>query len=220
MRSAILTLARPALARVFVIRLTLVPLALVIAQPAVAQPASVHTLSTPPRPSSSRATRRVLPVGDAPAPSLESRLDRPLEPWIGRALSVDAVGIVFGAYDLRLDLGLTRFVGVGLSPGWLRREELHGPSFGLTLELWPLGRGLDGLALGVEAEVAWLPASRDRGLFSVTGQAAYRHVWRGVVAGVGVGVRHERGLGAASQDLARRLSPQVSVWLGWGLESG
>lgn len=178
--------------------------------PAAAQPAASAGLEPPARRS---------PPREAPAPSLESRVDRPLEPWTAHALTVDAVGLVFGAYDLRIDLGLARFVGVALMPGWRRRDGLHGPSFGVALEAWPLGRGLDGLALGIEAQVAWLPAEPDRGLFSVAGYAGYRHVWRGIVAGIGVGVRHERGIGDASQGLARRLSPLVSVWLGWGLDA-
>lgn len=189
----------------------LLPLVL-LAAPASAQPprAAAAGLESP--------TLRP-PPREAPAPTLESRVDRPLEPWTAHALTVDAVGLVFGAYDLRIDLGLARFVGVALMPGWRRRDGLHGPSFGVALEAWPLGRGLDGLALGIEAQVAWLPAEPDRGLFSVAGYAGYRHVWRGIVAGIGVGVRHERGIGDASQGLARRLSPRVSVWLGWGLDA-
>lgn len=155
---------------------------------------------------------------EAPAPSLESRIDQRVEPWTGHALTVDAVGIVFGEYDLRIDVGLARWVGVGLVPGWRRRSGLHGPSLGVTLEAWPLGRGLDGLALGVEVQTAWLPSDPDRGLFTMGAYAAYRHVWRGIVAGIGVGARHERGIGRTSQELARGLSPRVSVWVGWGLE--
>jgi hypothetical protein len=195
-----------------VVRSCLLLSLVLLAAPASAQPprAAAAGLETP-------ALRP--PPREAPAPTLESRVDRPLEPWTAHALTVDAVGLVFGAYDLRIDLGLARFVGVALMPGWRRRDGLHGPSFGVALEAWPLGRGLDGLALGIEAQVAWLPADPDRGLFSVAGYAGYRHVWRGIVAGIGVGVRHERGIGDASQGLARRLSPLVSVWLGWGLDA-
>ncbi|MCB9633883.1 MAG: hypothetical protein H6721_17325 [Sandaracinus sp.] len=164
------------------------------------------------------ASRAPSPPAEAPAPPLESQLDRRVEPWTGYGLSVDAVGAVFGAYDLRIDVGLTRHVGVGLMPGWRRRDGVHGPSLGGSVEVWPLGRGLDGLALGVEAQLAWFPGRPDRGLFSTAGYVAYRHVWRGVLAGAGVGLRHERGLGSDAQSLANRLSPLVAIWLGWGLE--
>lgn len=204
------------LARVpFVVSLALAPFALATfgatpaasAQPPSAQPAATDPAALAPAPR------------ESPAPPLESHLDRRVQPWTAHALTVDAVGVVFGAYDLRIDLGLCRHLGVSLMPGWRRRDGLHGPSFGVALEAWPLGRGLDGLALGIEAQVAWLPSEPDRGLFSVGGYVGYRHVWRGVVAGIGVGARHERGIGDASQGLARRISPLVAVWLGWGLEA-
>ena len=155
------------------------------------------------------------PPEDAPAPSLETRTDTAARPWVAWATSVDAVGAVLGDYAVRLDVGLKRFTGVAVSPGWRRAEGRHGPLLKLRWALQPMGRGVDGLGVELLAEAAWMPSENgpDRVELGLGAELAYRWVWEGVLLGGALGARRRwRWEGERSAAWL----PSVRVWLGFG----
>lgn len=147
---------------------------------------------------------------DADAPSLEARTDDLGRPWWALGVSADAVGVAFGDYQLRVDIGLGRYHGIGVAPGW-RRDGDHGPMLGLAYALWPLGRGLHGLSLEATGQVAWLPQA-DRVDLSFGGELGYRYVWKGLLLGVAAGAQRRFRFGGQR---SRKTLPVVRVLLGW-----
>ncbi|MEM9068255.1 MAG: hypothetical protein AAGE52_07100 [Myxococcota bacterium] len=147
---------------------------------------------------------------DTAAPSLEVSSDDLGKPWWAYGASADAVGAAFGDYQLRLDLGLSRHHGIALSPGW-RRDGDHGPMLGVAYSVWPMGRGLHGLALSVTGDVAWIRGA-DRVDLALGGEVGYQYVWDGLLLGVAVGA--ERTWRFEGQR-ARSIAPIVRVQLGW-----
>ncbi len=148
---------------------------------------------------------------DAEPPSLEARSDDLGTPWWSLGTSVDLVGAVFGQYAVRFHIGISRHHGVVLSPGW-RRDKGHGPMLGVAYEVWPLGEGLHGLGIVVEAIAAWIPGERDRVDLSIGADLAYRYVWSGVQLGVAGGAaRHWH----FRSDLREKWRPVVRMTLGW-----
>ncbi len=79
---------------------------------------------------------------DPQAPSLTTRAE-PEAPWMRLAVSVDLLALAFDEYRAMVTYGVHRFVGVRLDGAW-RRDETHRIGVGAGIELWPLGRGVDG----------------------------------------------------------------------------
>ncbi len=147
---------------------------------------------------------------DASAPSLEARSDDLGRPWWAFGVSADAVGVAFGDYQLRVDVGLGRYHGIAVAPGW-RRDGDHGPMLGLSYAVWPLGRGLHGLSIEATGQVAWMPQT-DRVDLSFGGEVGYRYVWKALLLGASAGV--QRRFRFAGQR-TRKTLPVVRLLLGW-----
>ena len=150
---------------------------------------------------------------DPPPPDLEVRTDR-RAPWTAYRVGGDLLGIAWNRYRLDLEIGLGRYHGLRLEAGW-KRGAARGPLTGLAYELWPQGRGVDGLfmALGGRAHVV-LESQEESGHSRVDAFAelGYRHVWRGATIGVSLGVAHRWAVRGARE---RRILPVGSIGLGW-----
>ncbi len=154
-------------------------------------------------------------TADALAPSLETQTDDIAHAYVAYGSSADAVGLAFGEYALRVHLAANRFFGVELSPGWRRHsDEAQGPRLGVAAEVWPMGRGLHGVVLGVEVLSAWLPGDpSDTFELGLIGRAGYRMVWRGVIVGGSLGFERRFRFGGQND---RSYLPVVRIELGFG----
>ncbi len=153
---------------------------------------------------------------DVPAPSLEVQSDDIAHAYVAYGSSADAVGLAFGEYALRVHLAANRFFGVELSPGWRRHNDAQGPRLGVAAEVWPMGRGLHGVVLGVEVLGAWLPGDpNDAFELGLIGRAGYRMVWRGVMVGGNLGFER-RFLFGGQRDRSYRPVVRIELGFGWG----
>lgn len=142
------------------------------------------------------------------APSLAVRTDR-RAPWTAHRVGGDLLGIGWSRYRLDAQIGIARHHGARIELGWKRGEE-RGPLLGLGYELWPMGRGVDGLflAVGGRARVAFGGPER----LLAFGELGYRHVWRGATIGVSLGAAHRWTMGA---NRSGRWVPVGSIGVGW-----
>ncbi len=145
---------------------------------------------------------------DEAAPSLAVRTDR-RAPWTAHRVGGDLLGIAWGRYRLDGQIGVGRHHGARVELGW-QRGEGRGPLLGLGYELWPMGRGVDGLffAVGGRARVVLEGPERVQAF----AELGYRHVWRGATIGASVGAAHRWTFG---NDTGRRWLPVGSISVGW-----
>jgi len=153
-----------------------------------------------------------LASADAAAPSLEVRSD-PDRPYTAFGASADAVGVAFGAYELRLDLAFSRYAAVTLTPGWHRMDGAQGPSLGAQLAILPMGRGVDGVVLSAGIEGRHLSSGDARRFdLGVSAELGYLYTWKGFLLGAAAGVRWRQRFGPQR---GAGFEPIVRVLAGW-----
>lgn len=143
------------------------------------------------------------------APSLAVRTDRGT-PWLRYAVAFDLLGIAWNDYRLSATVGIERHLGVRLEGEW-RRGLDRGPGGGLGIELWPLGRGVDGPTVYVGTDVA-VDLDRDRRAVGAQIELGYTFVWRGVALSGALGARSQWTLGLQRD---HGYAPTGRVTIGW-----
>lgn len=145
---------------------------------------------------------------DEPAPSLAVRTDR-RAPWTAHRVGGDLLGIGWGRYRLDAQIGLGRYHGPRIELGWKRGGE-RGPLLGLGYELWPMGRGVDGLFFVVGGRARIVLQGPER--VQAFAELGYRHEWRGATLGLSLGAAHRWLLGTNG---GSRWFPVGSISVGW-----
>ncbi|MEM7606627.1 MAG: hypothetical protein AAF411_14815 [Myxococcota bacterium] len=131
--------------------------------------------------SPSRAQAEVAPSPTEPSLALDSDRDAP---WPRFALSFDGLGAVWNEYVGSLRAAPSRHLAFRLDLGLTRDRQLVGRS---AVELWVLGRGLDGAYLSAGALAV---TARRYGAFAEVG---YVLPWRGLL--IDLALRGEYGPG-------------------------
>ncbi|MDH5492997.1 MAG: hypothetical protein OEY14_13665 [Myxococcales bacterium] len=152
---------------------------------------------------------RLAEAADLPAPSQRLASDAtPAAPaW---SLSVDPLGVAFGAYGLGLERCFASHHGVWLSAAWEAEAGPSALSLGLGYRLHPLGRGVEGLLLGLSFEAA-LRAAPATPRLELGLEGGYQAVWRGLLLGLTLGVEHQIAPPPQTSPWALR----VRLALGW-----
>ena len=147
-------------------------------------------------------------AGVGEAPDLRVRTDR-RAPWTAYRVGADLLGIAFDRYVLDAEISFGRYHGGRLELGW-QRGAGRGPLAGLAYEVWPQGRGVDGVYMAAGGRVAFalVRAWRVDGLLEV----GYRHQWRGATIGASIGVAHRWTLEANGSTV---VVPIGSIGVGW-----
>ncbi len=152
-----------------------------------------------------------LAAADDPSaePSLAVRTDRGT-PWLRYAVAFDLLGIAWNDYRLSATIGVERHLGVRVEGEW-RRGLDRGPGGGLGVELWPLGRGVDGPTVYVGSDVA-IDLDRERKVVGALIELGYTFVWRGVALSGAIGARSQWTLGLQRD---HGYAPTGRVTVGW-----
>lgn len=145
---------------------------------------------------------------DAETPSLAVRTDR-RAPWTAHRIGADLLGLVWQRYRIDGQIGVGRYHGARIELGWDRGEQ-RGPLVGLGYELWPMGRGVDGLFFTVGGRLGVALDGPERA--DAFAELGYRHVWRGATIGASLGAAHRWTLG---DNRRQRWLPVGSVSVGW-----
>ncbi|MBO6935796.1 MAG: hypothetical protein JJ863_12500 [Deltaproteobacteria bacterium] len=142
------------------------------------------------------------------APSLAVRTDR-RAPWSAHRVGGDLLGLAWKRVRLDAQIGVGRHHGARLELGW-DRGELDGPLVGLGYELWPMGRGVDGLFFVVGGRLSVALEGPERA--DAFAEIGYRHLWRGATIGASLGAAHRWTL---ETNGTRRWLPVGSISVGW-----
>jgi len=145
---------------------------------------------------------------DSEAPSLAVRTDR-RAPWSAHRVGGDLLGLGWKRYRLDAQIGVARHHGPRVELGWARGEQA-GPLLGLGYELWPMGRGVDGVFFAVGGRLAVVLGGPER--VDAFAELGYRHLWRGATIGASLGAAHRWTL---DDNEGRRWIPVGSISVGW-----
>jgi hypothetical protein len=127
-----------------------------------------------------RADDALAPPLDLPAE--RARFERQI------AIEVDVAAMLFGEYVVRVGVSAGRYSVIFLSPSYRRLAGLQGAGLELAYELRPLGRGLDGLHIGVFVGAAYFPADQGAARhLRVGGDVGYTYAWGKLLVGAAVG---------------------------------
>lgn len=146
-------------------------------------------------------------AADPEAPALSVRTDR-RAPWSAHRVGVDLLGLAWQRYRLDAQIGLARHHGARVELGWARGDA-RGPLVGLGYELWPMGRGVDGLFFAVGGRLGVALEGPERA--DAFMELGYRFLWRGATIGASLGAAHRWTLGNDAQ----RWLPVGAIEVGW-----
>jgi len=121
----------------------------------------------------------------------------------------DLLGLGWRRVRLDAQIGVARHHGARIELGW-DRGEAAGPLLGLGYELWPMGRGVDGLFFVVGGRLAIALDGPERA--DAFAELGYRHLWRGATIGASLGAAHRWTL---DDNQGRRWLPVGSITVGW-----
>lgn len=148
-------------------------------------------------------------MGDLEAPALSTRSE-PEVSWPRLWVAIDALSSAFNRYRLVGAVGIKRFVGVRLDATW-RRGQRHRFGVGTGVELWPMGRGTDGVLVVASGRVVF--DGHERGGFVQGGlELGYRWIWRGLAMGLTIGAVSRTTFGDL---VSTRFAPTAEATVGW-----
>ena len=148
---------------------------------------------------------------EADAASQELGSDPDLAAW-DIALTTDLLGPVFGSYGVRIEVAPTRWLSLAASPAWQTTDTANGLALVLSVHLWPMARGLDGLFIGPNVTAARLESN---GAAQIVVGAGAEAGWQIVWGGLAVAVSGQVGWAAQTDGAVSGLTLGARVAIGW-----
>jgi hypothetical protein len=128
---------------------------------------------------------------DASPPSLELPSDR-ARSHDAIALTVDPVAAIFGEYGPRLGFAFGAYQALWGTAALERRFGGYGAGLELTYEVRPMGRGLEGVEIGVSLAAGYFPGAAPKRALRAALEVGYTYVWGRVFLGAAAGVARHR----------------------------
>jgi hypothetical protein len=150
---------------------------------------------------------------EPPSPSLALPSDR-AQSHDAIAATIDPVAAIFGEYGPRLGFALGAYQALWAFPTVLHRFGGLGAGLELTYELRPMGRGLEGVELGVSLAAGYFPGAGPVRTLRASFEVGYTHVWGRVFLGASAGVARNQVWPAQALD-RRPWGPLVRAQLGY-----
>jgi hypothetical protein len=124
---------------------------------------------------------------DGAPPSLALPSDH-AESHAAIAVTVDAVAAIFGEYGPRIGFSLGDYQALWVFPAFQRRFGRRGAGLELSYEVRPMGKGLEGVELGLSLEAIYCPGAAPVRALRIALEAGYTYVWGRVFLGASAGV--------------------------------
>jgi hypothetical protein len=137
---------------------------------------------------------------DDPAPPSQALASDHATSHSAIAVTVDPVAAIFGAYGPRFGFTLGDYQALWASPSFQRRFGRRGAGLELTYEIRPMGRGLEGVHIGLSLEAAYFPGAAPIRTLRAGLEVGYSHVWGRVFLGASAGACRNQAWAAQSVD--------------------